>query len=179
METVLDLREMRGSEECVDRVFSASTFASEPGDGYSVTDAVSLQLRLLKNGANYRLVGPIETRLQLECSRCLEPFDVPVHVPVDLTYLPHHVKTGDGDTELSDEDMATAFYRDEQINLAVMIREQFQLSLPMKPLCRDSCCGLCPMCGINLNSERCSCDTSWQDPRLAALAALRSDSGQG
>ena len=43
METVLDLREMRGSEECVDRVFSASTFASEPGDDYSVTDVVSLQ----------------------------------------------------------------------------------------------------------------------------------------
>ena len=176
---VLDLREMRGSEERVDRVFAARAFASEPGDDYAVADAVSLRLRLLKNGANYRLVGPMETRLQLVCSRCLEPFEVPVHVPVDLMYLPHHVNTGDGDTEISDEDLSTAFYRDEQIDLGLMIREQFQLSLPMKPLCRDSCRGLCPMCGINLNSERCSCDTSWRDPRLEALAALRSDSGKG
>ena len=176
---VLDLREMRGSEECVDRVFAASACTSESGDDYAVADAVSLRLRLHKNCVNYRLVGSVETRLRLACSRCLEPFDVPVSVPVDLMYLPHRVNIGEGETEISDEDLSTAFYRDEQIDLGQMIREQFQLSLPMKPLCRDTCRGLCPMCGINLNNERCSCDTSWQDPRLEALAALRSDSGKG
>ena len=176
MEMVLDLREMRGSEECVDRVFAASAFTSEPGDDYTVSDVVSLRLRLRKDGANYRLAGPVETRLRLACSRCLEPFDVPVHLSVELLYLPHRVNTGDGETKISDEDLSTAFYRDEQIDLGLMIREQFQLAVPMKPLCRDTCRGLCPVCGINLNSERCSCDTSWRDPRLAAL---RSDSGKG
>jgi len=179
VEMVLDLRDMRGSEECVDRVFAASAFTSDPGDDYTVAEEVSLRLRLRKDGANYRLVGPIETRLRLACSRCLEVFDVPVHLSVDLLYLPHRVSTGDGETEISDEDLSTAFYQDEQINLGLMIREQFQLAAPMKPLCRDTCRGLCPVCGINLNSERCSCDTSWRDPRLAALAALRSDSGKG
>ena len=179
MEMVLDLREMRGSEERVDRVFAASAFASEPGDDYAVTDAVTLRFRLHKDGAHYRLAGTVETRLRLACSRCLDPFDVPVAVSVDLMYLPHRVNTGDGEMEISDEDLSTAFYRDEQIDLEQLIREQFQLSLPMKPLCRDSCRGLCPMCGSNLNSERCSCDTSWRDPRLAALAALRSESGKG
>jgi uncharacterized protein len=178
VEMVLDLREMRGSEESIDRVFAASAFSSEPGDEYAVTDAVTLRLRLHKDGANYRLAGTAETRLRLACSRCVEPFDVPVAVSVDLMYLPHRVNIGEGETEISDEDMSTAFYRDEQIDLGLMIREQFQLSLPMKPLCRDTCRGLCPMCGINLNSERCSCDTSWRDPRLAALAALRSESGK-
>jgi len=46
----------------------------------------------------------------------------------------------------------------------------------MKPLCREACLGLCPVCGINLNSERCSCETSWRDPRLANLDTLFSDS---
>ena len=179
MEMVLDLREMRGSEESIDRVFAASAFTSEPGDEYAVTDAVTLRLRLHKDGANYRLAGTVETRLRLACSRCVEPFDVPVTVSVDLMYLPHRVNTGEGETQISDEDLSTAFYRDEQIDLGLMIREQFQLSLPMKPLCSGTCRGLCPMCGINLNSERCSCDTSWRDPRLAVLAALRSESGKG
>ena len=179
MEMVLDLREMRGSEESIDRVLAASAFTSEPGDDYAVTDAVTLRLRLHKDGVNYRLAGTVETRFRFACSRCVEPFDVPVTVSVDLMYLPYRVNTGEGETEISDEDLSAAFYRDEQIDLGLMIREQFQLSLPMKPLCRDTCCGLCPMCGINLNSERCSCDTSWRDPRLAVLGALRSESGKG
>lgn len=176
---VLDLRDMRGSEERVDRVFDAAACAREPGDDYTVADAVSVRLGLSRDGANYRLVGRVESRLRLACSRCLEPFDAPVSVSVDLLYLPHAVNAGDGEAEISDEDLSTAFYRDEQIDLGLMIREQFQLSLPMKPLCRDTCRGLCPMCGTNLNSERCSCDTSWRDPRLEALAALRSGSRKG
>lgn len=179
MEMVLDLREMHGAEEYVDRVFAASAFTSEPGDDYTVADEVSLRVRVRKDGANYRLLGAVETRLRLACSRCLEPFDVPVHLSVDLLYLPHRVNTGDGEAEISDEDLSTAFYQDEQIDLGLMIREQFQLAVPMKPLCRDTCRGLCSSCGINLNSERCSCDTSWRDPRLATLAALRFDSGKG
>jgi len=176
---VLDLREMRRSEERVDRVFAATEFAPEPGDDYTVADGVSLRLRVHKDGAKYRLVGPVESRLRLGCSRCLESFDVPVSVSVDLMYLPHRVNGGDGELEISDEDLSTAFYRDDEINLGLMIREQFQLSVPMKPLCRENCRGLCPMCGINLNSERCACDTSWRDPRLEALAALRSHSRKG
>jgi uncharacterized protein len=179
VEMVLNLCEMRGSEESIDRIFAASKFASELGDDYAVTEAVTLRLRLHKDGANYRLVGTIGTLLRLECSRCVELFDVPVTVSVDLMYLPHRINTGDGVTEITDEDLATAFYRDEQIDLGLMIREQLQLSLSMKPLCRDTCRGLCPICGINLNSEGCSCGTSWQDPRLAPLAALRSESGKG
>ena len=176
---VLDLREMRGSEERVNRVFDATAFAREPRDDYAVAGAVSLRLRLHRDGANHRLVGRVESRLRLACSRCLEPFDVPVNVSVDLLYLPHGINAGDGEAEISDEDLSTAFYQDDQIDLGLMIREQFQLSAPMKPLCHDTCRGLCPMCGIDLNSERCSCDTSWRDPRLEALAALRSDSRKG
>ena len=52
------------------------------------------------------------------------------------------------------------------------MREQFYLALPMKPLCRDACKGLCPHCGTNLNASSCDCAPAWQDPRLAALREL-------
>ena len=53
------------------------------------------------------------------------------------------------------------------------MREQFYLALPMKPLCRESCRGLCPECGTNLNTGTCSCVREWTDPRLDGLRALR------
>jgi uncharacterized protein len=53
-----------------------------------------------------------------------------------------------------------------------MLREQFQLTLPMKPLCAQACRGLCPQCGTNLNRSQCACKPVWVDPRLAALEGL-------
>jgi uncharacterized protein len=53
-----------------------------------------------------------------------------------------------------------------------MLREQFQLALPMKPLCTEGCRGLCPECGANLNRTRCDCAPMWEDPRLAPLKGL-------
>ena len=56
------------------------------------------------------------------------------------------------------------------------MREQFYLALPMKPLCREDCKGLCAQCGTNLNTGTCDCAPVWEDPRLAALKAIRGKS---
>ena len=72
-----------------------------------------------------------------------------------------------------EEDVGVSFYRDDVIDLGDVIREQFYLALPMKPLCREDCKGLCPVCGVNRNREACSCDTTWVDPRMEPLRRLR------
>jgi len=56
-----------------------------------------------------------------------------------------------------------------------LMREQFYLALPMKPLCVEDCHGLCVQCGTNLNRGSCSCERDWVDPRLAALAKLKNN----
>ena len=167
---------MRSTDQRVDRLFASEQFQSEPNEDYTVVDDVSLRSHLHRDGDKYRLVGRIESRLRLSCSRCVEAFNLFVNVPVDLMYLPYGENVGDGEAEISDEDLAIAFYRDDQIDMGLMIREQLQLTVPMKPLCCDDCHGLCSVCGKNLNHEQCSCDQSWHDPRLDVLAALRSDS---
>lgn len=172
----MDLRSMRSTDQRVDRLFASEQFQSEPNEDYTVVDDVSLRSHLHRDGDKYRLVGRIESRLRLSCSRCVEAFNLFVNVPVDLMYLPYGENVGDGEAEISDEDLAIAFYRDDQIDMGLMIREQLQLTVPMKPLCCDDCHGLCSVCGKNLNHEQCSCDQSWHDPRLDVLAALRSDS---
>ncbi len=172
----MDLRSMRRTDQRVDRLFASEQFQSETNEDYIVVDDVSLRSHLHRDGDKYRLVGRIESRLRLSCSRCVEAFNLSVNVPVDLMYLPYGANVGDGEAEISDEDLAIAFYRDDQIDMGLMIREQLQLTVPMKPLCCDDCHGLCSVCGKNLNHEQCSCDQSWHDPRLDVLAALRSDS---
>ena len=167
---------MRSTDQRVDRLFASEQFQSEPNEDYTVVDDVSLRSHLHRDGDKYRLVGRIESRLRLSCSRCVEAFNLFVNVPVDLMYLPYGANVGDGEAEISDEDLAIAFYRDDQIDMGLMIREQLQLTVPMKPLCCDDCHGLCSVCVKNLNHEQCSCDQSWHDPRLDVLAALRSDS---
>ena len=91
----------------------------------------------------------------------------------DLRYQPARANTGEGEREIEEDDLTTAFYDNDEIDLGQLMREQFYLALPMKPLCRDDCNGLCPKCGTNLNPRPCDCKREWEDPRLAALKALK------
>ena len=78
----------------------------------------------------------------------------------------------DPEREVGEQELDTAFYQDGVIDLRQLVREQIFLMLPMKPLCLESCAGLCPVCGTNLNTGSCECSPEWEDPRLAPLRAL-------
>jgi uncharacterized protein len=110
--------------------------------------------------------------LEQSCSRCLEPFQQPIDSAFDIRYLPQAENAGAEEREVGSEDLSDAFYRDEQIDLRQLMEEQFYLALPMKPLCREDCKGLCPNCGTNWNETKCNCEVRWEDPRLAGLKAL-------
>jgi uncharacterized protein len=79
---------------------------------------------------------------------------------------------GEEEREIQEDDFEISYYRDDQIDLNELLREQFYLALPMKPLCSEECKGLCPQCGINRNTATCACATEWEDPRLAALRGI-------
>ena len=125
-----------------------------------------------KDGDVYRVTGRVDTRLELECSRCLESFEIPVESTFELRYVPQDQNTGEGEREIDEDDLTTAYYRDQTIDLGALMAEQFQLALPMKPLCSEDCKGLCPECGGNLNKTTCDCTPKWEDPRLSALKGL-------
>jgi uncharacterized protein len=124
---------------------------------------------------SFCLRGRMSTAVETECVRCLEPFVMKVEQQLDLLYLPQSENVGSGEDEereLSDQDMAVGFYRDDEIDLSQMIWEQVYLALPMKPLCKQDCRGLCQECGTNLNLTSCSCDREKADPRLSILKTL-------
>ena len=171
----LDLSHIRQPETALLRQYEPAAFAGDDEE-YRVIDPVTLGFAIHKDKDRFRLVGTLSTTLELGCSRCLEPFIVPVNAAFDLRYLPEGAGLPEGeeteDGALSEDDTSASFYRDEEIDLAALMREQFYLALPMKPLCRQDCKGLCPQCGTNLNTDQCQCQTAWEDPRLAGLKAL-------
>jgi uncharacterized protein len=145
-----------------------------PADSaYRVAAPVALDFDIFKDKDQFHVVGTVKTTLELPCSRCLEPFTLPVDASFDLRYQPQSANAGEGEREVHDEDLTTAYYANDEIDLEQLMKEQFQLALPMKPLCSDACRGLCPQCGTNLNRGTCACDRQWHDPRLAALETLK------
>ncbi len=170
----LDLSHLRQrADEHVDRIFEPAAFAAESSDGeYRVVAPVHLVVDVHKDGDVYRITGRVETRLELDCSRCLEPFEAPIESAFELRYVPFEQNAGDEEREIAEDDLTTAYYKDQTVDLGALMREQFQLALPMKPLCAEDCKGLCAECGANLNKTTCGCAPKWEDPRLVALKGM-------
>lgn len=171
----LNLAKIRSAEEHFEREYAPGALNGEK-DAYAIVAPVSLVFDIRKDKDKFHLVGRVKTTLEMPCSRCLEPFRIDVDAPFDLRYQPHAEHHGAGEREIEADDIDTAFYENDEIDLGQLMQEQFYLALPMKPLCKDDCKGLCPHCGTNLNKSTCDCHTHWEDPRLAALRALKKES---
>ena len=167
---LLNLNKIRTAHERFEQVYSPEQFGAD--DEFRVVAPITLGMDIFKDKDQFRLAGRVETTLELPCSRCLEPFRLPVDAALDLRYLPVSERSSDDEQEVAEEDVDISFYQDDQIDLTGLLREQFYLALPMKPLCRDDCRGLCPQCGVNRNTESCDCGSGWEDPRLAPLKGL-------
>ena len=165
---LLNLRKIRTAHERYEKVYESAQFAGS-ADSFHVVMPASLAFDIFKDKDQFRLVGHVETTLELACSRCLEPYRLPVDAEFDLRYQPHSANQGEGERGIEEDDLSTAFYEGDTIDLGQLMREQFYLAIPMKPLCGDDCRGLCPVCGTNLNRTACDCRRDWEDPRLAAL----------
>ena len=168
----LDLTRYRQPASQFGRTFPPNEVEQE-GDVYRIVAPVEVNLEIHKDKDRFRLVGTAKTELELQCGRCLEPFRLPFDGAIDVRYLPASELSTEEEREVEEEDLDTSYYRDDQIDLNELLREQFYLALPMKPLCRDDCAGLCPQCGTNQNTGTCQCTSQWEDPRLAPLKGLK------
>jgi uncharacterized protein len=111
----------------------------------------------------------------VECSRCLTPFSLPLEVAFEEEFVEGEPSDEADEQEFEvDEQRTVTYYSGDEIDLSEPLRENVLLELPMKPLCREDCRGLCTTCGTNLNEGECQCTeaTHVVDPRLAALKDL-------
>jgi uncharacterized protein len=113
---------------------------------------------------------------ELECSRCLAPYPF-AHDEEFLLILRRRAPIAGEEISLDREDLDTYFYDDPVVPVAPIIEERIQMAVPMKPLCREDCRGLCPRCGIDRNQSDCQCVTEFADPRWNALKVLKEGEG--
>lgn len=108
--------------------------------------------------------GQLHSQIQLECARCLETFSQPLDLHLESQFsLPPIKPQGEPIFPIGGKGT---------IDLTQALREQILLEIPMRPLCKPDCLGLCPECGKNLNEGPCDCVRETIDPRLAKLEEL-------
>jgi uncharacterized protein len=138
-------------------------------EGWSLDD---VELFIQRQSNEVAVSGHYQATARLQCSRCLEPLVTRVGPEVDLHLVPSPSSRHE-EIELSLDDLEVDFYQGDTLDVAGLLRSETLLALPMKPLCRADCRGLCPVCGGNRNVTPCACEVRTADPRLAPLQALR------
>jgi DUF177 domain-containing protein len=130
--------------------------------GSAVPDEEPIQVDALLERVHEGIVvrGMARTRWSGACSRCLRPVSGELTAEINELYEPDPLE---GETYP---------LGNEQLDLGLAVRDALLLDLPTAPLCRPDCAGLCPVCGIDRNDDRCSCEESVPDPRWAALSQL-------
>ena len=136
---------------------------------------VRARIRAHRSGETVGIVGHAQTAVRPICSRCLEPFEFVIDNEFSVTAVPETRPIDSGgsadETELRAEEIDVIPYAGDTVDLATEIAQQIIMALPYKPLCRDSCKGLCSRCGINLNEQTCQCHRR-PDP-ASPFAALK------
>jgi uncharacterized metal-binding protein YceD (DUF177 family) len=112
---------------------------------------VDCQFHLDLNKKDVYLSGEAGTSIHAICGRCGKEFDQPMNVDISLTCSPGSAPKGSNVYQEADEGLV--FYRHSELDLTEIVREQLLLSLPIQYFCQESCKGLCPHCGANLNEE--------------------------
>lgn len=127
--------------------------------------------RLMRTPEGILVTADLRTALSSVCSRCLERFTTPLAFTlVEQFYPTLDINTG---VRLEKPDDSFALDAQHILDLDEPVRQYALLRIPIKPLCKEDCLGLCPSCGTNLNQQSCNCSQEHSDDRWEALKALR------
>jgi len=174
------------------------TFSFEAGDGWLCEHMgvgpedvarpvapVQIGLKAHTMADDVYLEGALSGQLDAECSRCLARYRHALRDEFRLVLEPARDRTP-ADPESAErlarsglclgEELEAGWYRGGVIQLDGFFAEVISLALPVKPLCKEDCAGLCPRCGVNRNEESCECVNIEPSSPFAVLATLRNGS---
>jgi uncharacterized protein len=159
-----------------------SALAPESGLPGEVREPIEFSCQAHRMGEDLYLEGAVEGAIELECGRCLARYrhgfnerfrlvlePVGNRVPAE----PEGVAALARDGLCVGDELEAGWFRGNVIRLGSVFLELVSLALPVKPLCRDDCAGLCPQCGANLAAAACSCAKLKSDSPFAVLAGIR------
>jgi len=125
-------------------------------------------------GNEIQVEGTVRATARLQCSRCLAPFSYPVAGAVESNFAPpSKLAEGEHQHELGQDELEVEPLVGGGADLRGVIAEQIHLNLPLKPLCREDCPGICPHCGRPGADGACGCAPAAADSRWEALKKLK------
>src|ERR1051326_5718649 len=98
-----------------------------------------------------RVIGELQTAVEIACARCLEAVTRAVSRNFELLYRPRGIDGGREEISVTQAEAEIGYYQGDGIELQDILREQILLAVPMKVVCSESCKGMCPHCGRDLN----------------------------
>ena len=130
------------------------------------------KVRLLRTERSILAKAALKTEAELTCSRCLSLFSYPLTLNIEEEYFPTTDVVTGASLPLPDEPGCFTIDENNILDLTEAIRQYALLAIPIKPLCRKDCAGLCQNCGHNLNLGPCHCPSEAADPRWFQLTKL-------
>ncbi|MDE0884647.1 MAG: YceD family protein [Myxococcota bacterium] len=168
----------------VERDWWAEHFADVEASGAQLVGEPEIRLAARVAAENVHIEGDLEGILDAECARCAKRYRHALQDSFQLVLAPLDEEVGPSDEEgraalersgmCLGEDLESGWYRGGEIDLGDFLTEVVSLSIPIQPLCRDDCPGLCPICGIDRTEKNCICEEETKPASpFAALAVLK------
>jgi uncharacterized protein len=154
--------------------------------GFRPLRGAHLKASLQKVSGGVLLKGEFKAEVWAPCKRCLAETTASLPVSFALRLIPRELaQKEEGRRSLEEhvggertgsfrlEEADREWFDGRKIDLDPILQEQVLLALPMSLVCRESCRGLCPVCGENLNEKQCGCEREVVDPRWMALKNVK------
>jgi len=126
------------------------------------------EIRLRRAGGTVWLDGAVATTVNLGCARCLRPIEQRLIASFHEGFRPGAPAPDEGEDEAGVVTLVGGM-----LDVSEVVRQHLVMALPMAPVCRPGCRGLCPICGADRNEVACDCVQEAIDPRLAVLQQFR------
>ena len=153
--------------ECKEIIFEKDTIQVS-GESYEILTKEPVVLSLKNIGKGKALVtATCAFAFELECARCLKPVRYTMKNEVQ-----QEVVSPEYDGVIDEEAEQMSFMEGYQLNVDDLIYSDIVLNWPMKILCREDCKGICRICGKDLNTGECGCDTFVPSPGLAGIKEI-------
>jgi uncharacterized protein len=143
--------------------------------GFAPSGPLEVQGELIRTGEGILFRGTVRGKIRLYCGRCLEPFLKTLEEPLGSEWrlIAAPLKSSDHEGAFQIEDLETGLIKEGVLDLGERVLEEVILTIPIQPLCRETCLGLCPSCGENKNSNPCNCKSEAGNSPFSGLKNLK------
>jgi len=117
---------------------------------------VAVDVNIVRDGRRFLIQGEVKFRARLACSLCAVEFERGFTEPIETEFASWQDDPAET-RELSEDELRRSSLKGDMIDLGTSIHDAVHLAVPMAPVCRDDCKGVCAWCGIDLNTGRCDC----------------------